>query len=143
VKKIIDYINFYLGCEVTFPESTLGAKYTIAASMNGTAYLNMAYKGRFSTVIQDIRIIKPLLRKMDSITEDECKNLYYNIYNEYHKGMTYKSWWLDEDNEHYTTNFRLYAGEHRVNAINYLRSISIDMDGLIDAGLAIDKETIK
>lgn len=84
----------------------------------------------------------PILRRLDSITEDEARALYTCRYplESWEGESALNDWWLESD--------EFYIPE-RLNCLGcpsawlYLLSLGIDLFGWIDAGLAIDKATLQ
>lgn len=121
-KKIEDYIQYYVGCKVI--DTIIGIELTLigvemhAAGKIGTA-ICFGYGGR--SVIGLSRI-KPLLRPLSSMTEEEQHD---------YAGFGHAT----------GTAFGDIKLQARRTA--YLLSHHFDLFGLIDAGLAIDKTSIK
>lgn len=132
-KKIEDYLHLYLGCEVEtekFTATLLGVELPINA---------IVYRKETGTHVFRLGGIKPLLRPLSSMTEEEFKKLLpelsLDIYNAYNHCIN----WEDKPKH-------VLILENRVNT-NKLRFIDgiclmkkfYDVLGLIESGLAIDK----
>lgn len=136
-KDIKDYLHLYLGCDVQYPDTDrklMVAKFTGFSRADGIEttykkkrkagkavgdYLSWKPNGHHNC---DANHLKPILRKLSSITEEECDNLDW-----YYRG----------------TNGGLI--EHRAidltpEQVRYLLSRGFDLFGLIDLGLAIEKK---
>lgn len=108
---------------------------------HGVAWRNKVWGEAFTQSDLDY-IWKPILRRLDSITEEEARELYKLRYplESWEGESALNDWWLEF--------YEFYIPE-RLNCLGcpsawlYLLSIGIDLFGWIDAGLAIDKATIE
>ena len=82
--------------------------------------------------IQDLANCKLILRSIDQITDEE--KIQMNIICSDTKGMP-------TEPENWASKHVIYTINKSAQQINYLRSIGIDCDGLIEAGFAIKEET--
>lgn len=130
-KKLKDYLNLYVGamCHVDageFPEQTL----PILGVMDNKALLGLR-----SIQIVEIKDCKPLLRPLLSITNEEKVIMHDTLWpSEFHYSLSHKCtyWFLKCDN-----------GKYDSETFHYLITIlNVDLFGLIEAGLAIDKTKI-
>lgn len=120
-KKIQDYLPYYLGCRViAAPYGGQSNRWEVGEFI-GINILNVAHiKLDNWQSIADISCscVKPILRKPDSITDEEIKES------------------IGTDN--YETSFPTYSPSDFV----YLLSRHFDLFGLIESGLAIDAATL-
>ncbi len=152
--KLQDYIHYYIGCRCVnawFPE--------------GHEHYDNNWKltGFLSTSIKPFELendkentytdsIKLLLRKWDSITDDEIKQyinfektkeMYANVSWDRVEGVLNVHYSIETDNGYYpqthTKDFCRFLPED----IMWLTKNGFDVFGLIDAGLAIDSKTLK
>ena len=132
-KNIKDYLHLYLGCEVatTFNDHT----YTLLGIERDNA---IVWREQIGRTVKLIGLIKPLLRPLSDMTvgekagfiticqlepEDiECVEMTAILTDKPELGTAH------------LTNIHQWA-----RGTNYLRSIGVDCDELIEAGLAIDK----
>lgn len=140
-----DIAHLYLGCECITPNGTAVIS---TVSMLGGEFQRIKTLRQFMSV-EDLNEswkftdIKPILRTFSSMTEDEnicvAKLLAWDYLSDFAKSAQVVN--LFKDNGFYkkTTNL---TGNQWNKVINYLRSVGIDCDGLIDKGFAIDKTKI-
>ena len=135
MKELKDYLPYYLGCEVQYlmngkgilSEISLDSKYGVLVSVK----LNGSNKHR-QTVLSNIKLI---LRPLSSLSNDEAANI----------GILPKKEWHEQTQEEQIK----WLVNNKDNAIYspkdflYLLSNSFDLFGLIEAGLAIYKTTLK
>lgn len=87
--------------------------------------------------------IKPVLRRLDSLTESEARELYQVCYPsdaELDAESFLGDWWNGYDEWYVKTKYFIFG---KPSAWLKLLSWGFDLFGLIDSGLAIDAETIK
>lgn len=86
--------------------------------------------------------VKPILRKLSSMTEEEAKEIWIKILDrdKLEKDESYVSF-LHSDEESYGPEIWQMIGS--VNVWQYLLSKSFDLFNYIEQGLALDVETIK
>ena len=114
MKELKDYLHLYKECDCRVYEEDM-IDFTID-KMQG-CYLN---KVVFKEYGVPIRLVKPILRPLSDMTEDEKNNLSWE-------------WKVDYD----------FKPIFRPDQFLFLLSKHFDLFGLIDAGLAIDKTTLK
>jgi hypothetical protein len=134
--KLEEVIHLYLGCE-------LYAEFDDGSS--GTFALNEYYLRNIrSNWISDKPVptlIKPLLRQLSDITEEEKEFIVRCITYNHVKFSSTESALGCWDNEEYgkkIQHMRFYADE-----LQYLLSKGFDLFSLIETGQAIDKNTLK
>lgn len=156
-KKLQDYIHFYLGCRVVaapyggqpkrLDEGTL-------VGINNHDIVNIKLDKWQSVADISISCVKPILRKLDSITDEEKTQIgkmagWYEgkvILSEHHleiahdtfKEMAYECLIDADDNDAARLGPTAYF-----SFMPYLTNRGVDLFGLIDAGLAIDANTLK
>lgn len=139
-KKIEDYLHLYLGCECMADgkKGTIEGVSTSNAGCSGNNPLIYFDDGEVSTGEIDIEEIKPILRKISSVTDNEWDEIEDAI-NVLIDARGY---------EMLKNSFTIDTSDHRCgwklvnDAINELRKRSIDVDDLIESGIAIDHSTI-
>jgi hypothetical protein len=123
MKDIKDYIHFYIGCK-TNHGTLIGIDSGICMVRFECGYLSRG----------PINEIKPILRKLSSMTEEEQIEV---------DKRGSDGWQLI--NPHYDEkrqNIHLGVVHRQAAEVSYLLSRGFDLFGLIDANLAIDKDTI-
>lgn len=152
-KDIKDYLHLYLGCECFNHLRLLGVE-------GNAAYVSHPATGR---MVKEIKYLKPILRPLYDMNEEEfiflankcfafdgkeCYKQHDAIY--IRKNITkerlrlefdFKAYnnlyvWIDFTEDYKKTFFPL---SDIICFINECRKMSFDMDGLIEAGLAIEK----
>lgn len=115
-KDIKDYLHLYLGCEI-ITHSVDGKQ--VAKQILNTSWLDEIQRG--------YNPVKPILRPLSNMTEEEGKEA--------------ESAW----NEFMGFGETISRGMNcaHANRIKYLLSKGFDLFGLIEAGLALDKTTLK
>ena len=91
-----------------------------------TGYANEFYFGINPLSVDDVSKIKPYLRPMSSMTEEEKEKYHSLCYEEEREVFEYGEWVT-----------RVYYHD-TIDSIDYLNSIHIDYRGLIEKGLAIE-----
>ena len=154
-KDIKDYLNLYLGCECFNHLRLLGVE-------GNAAYVSHPATGR---MVKDINYLKPILRPLSSIKEEEFKDLLKRCF-DFDADECYKQedaiWgrktstkerfrlafnFEEYNNIHvwkeFTEDYKkiFFPLKNIVSFINECRNMSFDMDGLIEAGLAIEKKS--
>ena len=121
-KKISDYLHLYLGCECFNHLRLLGVE-------GNAAYVSHPATGR---MVKDINYLKPILRPLSDMTEEEKNIIGFNAYGilKSRKGDLIVP---------PTENGFVWAATQTL----YLISQGFDLFGLIESGLAIDKTKIK
>ena len=125
-KDIKDYAHLYLGCEalVQFPEDTDGIRCIIeSVNVECISFNNIAPDYYFD---EPECGFMPILRRLSSMTEEEAKDLTDHGIEQLHDAI------------HLKTHTLSFTPEDLL----YLLSEGFDIFGLIDANLAIDKDTI-
>jgi hypothetical protein len=129
MKEIKDYLHLYLGCDAMIAEGK--DLYTLTAIQSNSTLCVMRNKkdSRNGDWIHN-KNIKPILRPLSSMTEEEmkeCGNLDYDFSDE----PELNQW-----------DWREFDTLISANQFHYLLSRHFDLFGLIEAGLAIDKTTL-
>ena len=135
--KLEDVIHLYLGCEVQtkkiaeteqgMPMKRLkGILSDVDLLMGENKYGIHLENEKHPTDTTNFAIsdFKPILRKLEDITEEE------------------QAVWDSTDTPIGEMHIQSALQIHWAKRINYYRSIFIDCDGLIEAGLAIDRKTL-
>ncbi len=144
-KKIEDYLHLYLGCECQVDDDKIGINYGVTRRVPVLGKINPSDIIRHTTVkvVYDIMkkhgfetipfpSVKIILRPLSDMTEEEAKEV--NV--EGAKGWRRINNGINDD---------IYLGliHRQANEVKYLISKSFDVFGLIKAGLAIDRTTLK
>lgn len=141
--KLQEIIFYYLGAEVETPD---GVKKMIYFDMESNEICCALETNGWN--IYNLSDIKPILRKLDSLTGSEA----YQLVKMYYDG--YSMIGITEVTKHeirfevcYQTNTRRWRKEiqfHKLNAeqFTYLISLKIDLFNLIDQKLAIEKTEV-
>lgn len=130
-KQLKDYLHLYIGCDVQTRFGITNFNYYTLDLWSRGAY-------------QEIR---PILRPLSSITEEEAEKICFFNYGENYSWYIYGNepnphiLHLLEGDEKYTDRIKLYIGTPEV--WRYLLSKSFDLFGLIESGLAIDATTLQ
>lgn len=151
MKGIKDYIHLYIGCKAVSDSGIEGriVEYNLEYSLCKIEISN-------STIGKPISEIKPLLRPLSDMTEEEG----YEIYFQYFGSKTAEDWSGDTGSAYFRPKKvqpGKYHGLRIVDGIDYssgdfgtvikilpfLLSKRFDLFGLINAGLAIDATKIK
>lgn len=119
-------LAMYLGQKMIFEKSGRITTLQGVQIINGELYLDDGEDFRPYKYFP----FKPILRKLSDMTEEEAKKL-IRINKDFNRSVSSEYIYLHGKS--------IWAHIHESAAItcNYLRSIGIDCDGLIDAGLAI------
>lgn len=117
-KQLKDYLNLYLGCRFWDYGSEEGHEIATITGVYNNNNVCMVCDEHGNTDIKPEEI-KLILRRLESMTEEEEKH-------------------LDGELWEYGSNFKVYSPEQTI----YLLSLGFDLFGLIDAGLAIDAATL-
>lgn len=129
-KKIQDYLHLYLGCECRMTKSSYHAVHELHLSVK-TSFTLTAKLLHYFIAPTTMAVIKPLLRPLSDMTEEElqeCGNLVYDFSDD-QSGL--------DLNNHRWEDFYLTTSEQ----FHWLLSRHFDLFGLIESGLAIDKTT--
>lgn len=167
-KQLKDYLHFYLGCQMyayTLESVTNG---WLEKQMSKNPQMGYSYEltaGNLKKTLEDGYL--PILRKLESMAEDEALHIAKNCF--YHNEMRYpdSDYKVSREGNVYVVNLNndwfekelrigLSSGNiwytkptiedrvhHAFDSFHYLLSRGFDLFGLCDAGLAIDKATIK
>lgn len=140
-KELKDYLHLYLGCECVFEDcrnegdKEHGKLIEIGINMACIETVNNEDPYIECTPNE----IKPILRPLSDITDEEWSEIEEKIhvlFDAQGMGMIRDNFLSDKNNER--------CGWHLINdALIELRKRSVDVDGLIESGLAIDKTTLK
>lgn len=141
-KDIKDYLHLYLGCECFNHLRLLGVE-------GNAAYVSHPATGR---MVKDINYLKPILRPLSDITEEEArvilpdmqtedKLIEWGYYNEYSDGNVFYQYLKKAEDERLSSIIEDSLGvpEHWL----FLLSKGFDLFGLIEAGLAINKTKLQ
>ena len=105
---------------------------SINQTIFGTEYglnINPLKRDYFNDSETDEQVIKPYLRPMESMTEEECNEMLIAFNVRYASNNNYKSLYIDGDFVEYTDIS---------NLINYLNAHHFDYRVLIEKGLALE-----
>lgn len=171
-KQLKDYLHFYLGCEVMVrkrerDKSWLKGKISeVSRNSNHGDWIEVNFgeivkihtetwdesTSNFHNYFIGYDEIKPILRKVESISDDEIKELIgWDKLNELYVGISFK-----KDRNSIIINYSIdaegegvYPQTHVISfscfspsEFHYLLSKSFDLFGLIEENLAIDQNTI-
>lgn len=121
MKQLKDYIHHYIGCEVQNFNEESGK--LIGVEMPNTAIVDpapSAIDNIFRRRLWSLKAVKPILRRLGSMTEDEDQRQF----REANRGHYIDMHWYPE-------------------GFAWLLEKRFDLFGLIDAGLAIDAATLE
>lgn len=126
----------YLGQKFQTPD---GVGALVGVYSDGIVKIEFGAFGPDFVVSHTLPFVKPILRRIESLTEAEAREL-YEVQNE--------GWyWVEEGSavEHFFGGFDLDEGELLCGSKVWLKLLSwgFDLLGLIDAGVAIDAATIE
>lgn len=139
--KLQDYIHYYIGCRCLnawFIDDH--EQYNNNWVLSGYSYCSVnPYQLFNKTEVVWTDSIKPILRKLEDITDDECWRI-DEIDSVWAKGTSFEY----KKNRLYLYKDRLLErGEMSIIIFDFLLKSGFDLFGLIDAGLAIDSKTLK
>lgn len=133
-KNIKDYLPFYLGHEAVFDRQTW------KISQVGQKYARLVRSGEFHKYV-DVHLedVKPLLRKMESMTEEEWQEIRFHLSPDIIDSVPLVKW---SDKPRW-----VIVLENRVqtNTLKFLDGIELikrgyDVFQLIESGLALEKQ---
>lgn len=144
-KKLSDYIAYYIGCKVQKDSDALD--YPTIKGIEGDRVIISEYRYKTPNcapvftrpqIYHFVGFIKPILRRLEDIPDDEWSEIEYaTSIMEDAKGLGLSKYAFlkggDKDRYHWSITNELLIE---------LRKRSVDVDGLIDAGLAIDAKTL-
>ena len=130
-KELKDYLPLYLGCEVLFGNGNLTGKLIDTDGINVNFYTNAKYN-------ISIKKIKPILRPLSDVSDYEWNQIEESI------DLPFDAQGIDVIRDNFLSDKQdERCGWELVNkSLIELRKISVDVDGLIEAGLAIDATTV-
>lgn len=135
-KNLRDYLHLYLGCEAMHADKKI---VLCGLNVNSAFIQNMLNE---DTIL--VSEIKPILRPFSDMTEKEVDALWecldLNPAFQYHQRKSYIDMWLND--EPFSDKDDQFTFTESLKGINWLRKNEFDCDGLIEAGLAIDKTQI-
>lgn len=140
-KKIWDYMPYYIGQECRWGPKSKDGYYLDYYFAKITYQLSVSPPPRFP-------IPQPILRKLSDMTEEEAKELLRirhpkGIY-ERHSSLCIDYYWQEghlPQGKKY--EYQMDLSEATPDQFHYLLSRGFDLFGLCEAGLAIDKSTLK
>ena len=130
----------YLGQKCQSPE---GEGIILGVDNVGNVEVEFGIMGPDFSQIYEVGEILPILRRLDSLTENEARELYKVCYpsdTELDAESFLGDWWNKYDEWYVKTKYFIFG---KPAAWLKLLSWGFDLFGLIDSGLAIDAETIK
>jgi len=132
-KEIKDYLHFYLGCQcLCFDERNPGEQDIGVLIEVGKSHAVINPEKGKNDIEGILSEFKPILRRMKDITGDEVLELHHlSVEDNSKDGMSLKSYYSSEPLFLEPVQFYFLLSKH------------FDLFGLIDAGLAIDKATVK
>ncbi len=138
---IKDYLHLYLGCEVKHQSFVNPLILSSVSDIKGVRIRGKEDDVSCATLIENFKLI---LRPLSSMTEEEKIEIAI-IFGWSHGDNVTKANATEElfDKNGYWNKITNISGSSWNKVINYCRKQGIDMDNLIDAGLAIDKTTLK
>lgn len=127
MKDIKDYLHLYLGCEATTDSGLIGNLITINHEASIAIIRINPEAGQ--TISKMYSEIKPILRKLSSMTDEEIDEV----------------WHSHEPQDVLTMNYSDGRNVRKVSLTaertRYLLSRGFDLFGLIDSGLAIENQS--
>jgi hypothetical protein len=123
MKDIKDYLPFYTGCDILVPYGE--AKFCYIQTYLHRNDINVVVDIGDNYVAFDFHEVKPILRPLSDITEEECNLLSWSYTNAYGRKLLYSPEMLNPEE------------------FKQLLVWGFDLFGLIEAGLAIDKTTLE
>lgn len=137
-KNIEDYLHLYLGCEVVIQKSFTGfGRYLVKGDkvvLNTKLLMELGEDGNCTYTPN---YIKPILRNLNDMTEEEKLQLAYNHAYPHVKFSSKESALNSMYGRYGSKWFTAYQDEFL-----FLLSKHFDLFGLIEAGIAIDKTTL-
>jgi hypothetical protein len=140
-KNIGHYANYYIMCDcvnAAFPEGHI--EYDKGWKLVGVDWTNpKPYLIETDSEYTWTDSVKPILRKLESMTEDEATHMQDYMW----EGIS--DFWMPRDEimqafmHPWPSDMRL-SFPHYARCINWLRSKGFDCDELIESGLAIEKQ---
>jgi hypothetical protein len=161
-KELVNYLHLYLGCECQPVDRTISGRLLAIRIMDGCENAFIEYTGQSNLIPFKMHELRPILRLLSDMTEDEMKELlcfkyapsdyvFRNMLNEFKfycdepkrnttrgEGVGYS---VFKDGSHYQSGTLSFV---RLNPtqFHYLLSLHFDLFDLIPSGLAIDASTI-
>lgn len=148
-----------IGCKVMFNDTGDTGK-IFSVDRDGFVRVAMilvdemySFSGSIPFAMAHITNIKPVLRRLKSITEEEVRELYkevegrkwierpYGLTDDHPPLMAKEDWFFGHDDEYMLTESQCMIGTPA--AWRWLMRKGFDLDGYIDAGLAVDEAKIK
>lgn len=129
--ELKDYLHFYLGCEIQFPDKSVSKLSAVCNTHNGMWISAIDYSLPLDGGWwHPVSAIKPILRPLSDMTEEEAKECYFLIHN-----------CKATDSPFDTLQYIISALEDETSSKVWLWAIKkgFDVFGLIEAGLAINK----
>lgn len=128
MKELKDYLHLYLGCEID-----ISGQREILDSVAKSGQIETLFRGHLRNY-RDLsdEDIAPILRPLSDMTDEE-----YTEYANIEFGEDTTDWDYDEKTK------RSIGEVTEFNRFAYLLKKHFDLFGLIEAGLAIDKTTLK
>jgi len=130
----------YLGQKCQSPE---GEGIILGVDNVGNVEVEFGIMGPDFSQIYEVGEILPILRRLDSLTENEARELYQVCYpsdTELDAESFLGDWWNKYDEWYVKTKYFIFG---KPAAWLKLLSWGFDLFGLIDSGLAIDAATLK
>lgn len=125
-------IHYYIGqqCKVISVSGNISAFLAKPEEIVGISYVTLA------CVYDSVMVVKPILRKIDSLTDEELAKSFDLVFpDDYHVSIYAKA-------QHFKHRITGNMRQFEPITFHYLLSIGIDLFGLIDNNHAIDKETL-
>lgn len=149
--KLQDYLHYYMGCKAITTDDNEQAE--LVGVSDDNAHLVHDGTGSYGTC--DISGVKPILRRLEDMTEVEGVDLAKLQHNptrhkdievlyiktehlHYIDGTRWSGDGVSEYNEYFVDFSQMKADQ-----FHYLLSKGFDLFGLIDAGLAVDIKTVE
>ena len=138
MKKIEDYIHFYLGCPCQYLMMGRGIISEVSIDSKYGILVSVKLDGSIKHIQCPLSDIKLILRPLISVTDIEWEKIEYDI-------LIAEGTGYDMIKNHFiigTIKYRM-GWKCSNESLVRLRKIGIDVDGLIEAGLAINSTTLK
>lgn len=141
MKEIKDYLHLYLGCEIEFGYKEKKYRGWLRGKSDKTGWeCERRSPSIFAPLLYvKAELIKPILRPLSDMTEEE-----YNEKESFVHKFSGKD--IGADGKGVYSNpymVRSFFCKLEAEKVNYLLSKQFDLFGLIEAGIAIDKTTLK
>lgn len=152
-KKLQDYIQYYLHCDFYLTKRNIRTRITNYWPRQDKEHC-IGYGLDDVNGVEDIHYIKPILRKLDSLTDEEIKGLInWDKIRAIYKNVSFERcingivvyYAIDAGHDHgglFPHTYKITFHSFSPFEWRFLLSIGIDLFNLIKDGLAIDASTL-